>query len=93
MGVAAPSLGFAARGAVAFVAHAYCVGGGGGAADRSVDGGQALVMPLGGVVAVDGLVAKTVVLGDGQAALLARVEGDGEARRVGGEIGGAFPAF
>jgi hypothetical protein len=53
-------------------------------------------MPLGGVVAVDSLVAKTVVLGDGQAALLTCVEGDSEARRVeaeaplaqGAEVGG-----
>ena len=53
-------------------------------------------MPLGGVVAVDGLVAEAVVLGDGQAALLARVEGDCEAGCVkaeaplaqGAEVGG-----
>ena len=78
--VAASGLGPAAGRAVAFVAHTHRVGGGGGAADRGVDGVQALVVPLGGVTGVDGLVAEAVVLGSGKASLLTRVEGHGEAR-------------
>ena len=82
--------------AVAFVAHTHRVGGGGGAADRGVDGVQALVVPLGGVTGVDGLVAEAVVLGSGKASLLTRVEGHGEARHEeaeaplaqGAEVGG-----
>ena len=50
--------------AVAFVAQAYGVGGGGSAAHGGIDGLQAKVVAVCGVGAIDGIVAKAVLLCD-----------------------------
>jgi hypothetical protein len=76
--------------AVAFVAQAYGVGGGGSAAHGGIDGLQAKVVAVCGVGAIDGIVAKAVLLCDVGAAsfpLSSRVLVRGQRRRGQGVAG------